>query len=296
MAEFTIRVIKGRERWDIPVRPQTTFAELRKEVETRADAIEGGIRLLYRGKGIADDATLESANVTAGTRLMALSTEKQHKADDRTEKRSKAAQDSAALNAMRERRVSTAGSEGSSPNQQRSLRGDPEVSGQSNVILVKGRDKFRVNVDLSASVGDLKVIASRLDGIDASPRDMKMLFKGRFMSDAVVLSDSGIHSGSSIMLMFGARYHDGLDAKADLTEIEEECSLLEDKVRQAVAKARGRLLDTVDLALAKGEVLDMFKSLKNRIESVKGHEEQRKSLLERVAAVEPSIDELDRFG
>lgn len=292
MSEITINVIKGRVAWQLSVSPEMTFAGLRKQVEEKAGAVDGGLRLLHKGKSFPDTATLLSAKVTTGTRMMALATAKQREADARKEKAIKAKTDNAALDTMGKSPASASSAASSPPIV---VRGDPEVPGQTNVVLVKGRDKFRANVELSISVGKLKTIAAGLEGMDAAARDMKLLFKGRFLDNSSLLSECGVKNSSSIVLLFGARHHDAKDARVELNSIELEISTLEKKVHSAIAKGKSRLLDSVDLALAKGEIFELFNRLKDNLHSVQGEEERKRSLEKRIASVEPAIEELRKL-
>lgn len=293
MESIVVKIIKGRETWEVTGSPETTFGDLRKEAEARSGAVEGGLRLLHKGRSLDDSTTLEAAKVSTGTKMMALTTAKQREADARIEKTAKSVRDSVALDGMRELSAEkSAGSPSNAVPSPATVRGDAAVSGQTSVMLKKGRETFRANVSLSATVAQLKAHAAGLDGVDAQARDMKLLHKGRFLKDETLLQDCGVCDGATMLLMFGGRHHDKGDARIEMDGVEKEVGELERKVQGVAAKARGRLLDSTDLALAKGEVFEIFGRLKDNVGSVRGEDERRKVLEERLRQVGLELEKL----
>lgn len=293
MESIVVKIIKGKETWEVTGSPETTFGDLRKEAEARAGAVEGGLRLLHKGKSLEDRTTLAAAKVTTGTKMMALATAKQREADARIEKATKSARESAAVDRMRERSAEkSAGSASNAVPSPATVCGDATVSGQTSVLLRKGRETFRANISLSSTVAQLKAHAAGLDGVEAQARDMKLLHKGRFLKDETSLQDCGVRDGATMLLMFGVRHHDKGEARIEMDQVEKEVGELEQKVQGVAAKARGRLLDSTDLALAKGEVLEIFERLKDNVVSVRGEDEGQKVLQERLRQVGLALEKL----
>lgn len=293
MASIVVKIIKGKDTLEVNGSPAMTFGDLRKEAEARVSAVEGGLRLLYKGKSLDDRTTLAAAKVTSGTKMMALATPKQREADARDEKAAKAVRESAAVDAMRERSTEAASASASNASPiTLAVGGDAKVSGQTSVLLKKGRETFRANLALNATVGELKIHAAGLDGINAEAGDMKLLHKGRFLKDDTSLGDCGVLDGATMLLMFGVRHHDKGDARIEMEQVEKEIGELEQKVTGVAAKARGRLLDSTDLALAKGQVLENYERLKDNLVSVRGEEERRKGLEGRLRQVKLELERL----
>lgn len=287
MSEIKVKVIKGQETVEVSINPEHTFGDLRRKAEKSFGVMEGGLRLLHKS---SESSTLSSGKVVNGTRMMALKTAKQANADDHAEKARRDAEATSLRQAAVSQSTTAAASTSVAASGKPATRGHPEVAGQTHVLLIKGREKFRANVELSATVGDLKRIASGLDGMNAAARDMKMLFRG-VMKDEAVLSAIGIRSGSSIMLMFGARYHDANDARAELIGIEKEVDELQERVRVTISQAKSRLLEGVDLGLANGAIHDTIQRLKDNVESVRGEEERRGALEKRLESINTTFEE-----
>ena len=299
MDSFIVRVSKGKDIIQADGSPDMTVGALRQQVESKAGMVDGGLRLLYKGKILNDASTLESAKVISGAKMMAMATAKQREADLQAEKSVKISQDNASLDAMRERSAegdsasasASASASNASPTNQE-VRGDAAKAGQTKVLLKKGRERFRANVELSATIGELKVHAAGLDGMNAAARDMKLLHKGRFLSDDMSLAEAGLRDGSMMMLLFGARYHDKKDAVQDMKELENEIAELEGKFKGVASKARGRLLDSTDLALAKGQVLETYERLIDNLLSIRTEEEAKKSLEHRLRQIQMELERL----
>lgn len=293
MDSFTVRISKGKDMVEIKGSPNMTVANLRHQAESGLGMVDGGLRLLFKGKFLDDGTTLTSAKVTHGAKMMAMASAKQREADLQAKKNARSAQDNAALDAMREQSfgkdsASASNTSSSAP----AVRGDEAIAGRSHVVLKKGREVFRVNIELSRTAGELKIQAAGLQGMNAESRDMKLLHRGRFLKDETLLMEAGVREGSAIMLMFGARHHDRKDAVEDMEHLEREVEELEGKVKGFVSKARGRLLDSTDLALAKGQVLEIYERLKDNLISIRTEERHKKDLEDRLRQVQL---ELERF-
>lgn len=294
MSEIVVKIIKGRQIWDIPCLASTTFDQLRRLVEDRAEAVEGGLRLIHKGRAPGGNQSLSSVGVITGTKIMALITPMQREADVRAEKKARLRHETGTLNELRERTNSAANSSVAEASDRPAVQGDIEVPGLTHVLLKKGRESFRVNVALSASVGELKMKVSTMNGIDAQMRDIKLLHGGRFLKDdRGVLENVGVKDGDVLMVMFGMQYHDAADARTEMGSIERETGELEALLKEVLAKRRGRLLDEAELAVEKSRVVGMLERLRDNAASVRGEDQRRRVIEGRLQKVEDDAKLLD---
>lgn len=292
MTEMRVFVIVGREKWEIPCTSATTFGQLRSSVEKKAGAVEGGMRLLHKGKSFSDESTLDQGNVIDGTKMMAMRTAKQGEAERDIEKLAalgKMEKDVLDIKGHRDRGSAAPRTTSVTSN---AILGDPEVDGTSWVLLIKGNSKFRVNIELSSSVLSLKERVSSIQAIGSKSRNIRLLFKGTFLKDTVSLEDCGVKSGVSIMLLFNARHHDEKDDVVEIDSILEKLSALEEKAKSVQSQASHRLLDSVDLSVAKGDLTETTNRLQDNVQSVRTEDSRKPELLRRLEAVDDIVKSL----
>lgn len=292
MADTIIFVTVGREKLEINASGDMTFGELRRVIEGRTGSVDGGLRLVHKGTSFPDTKTLCSAGVKSRTNMMALRTKKQIDARKDMEKREKLKRDQDSAVAMKERtRTKDTGSSSESPRPLKQVvLGDDPVDGQTSVILIKGRSKFRVNIDLSKSVASLKEKASVLDGMNGQPRDMKLLFKGKYLDDAKPLSEYDAKDGVSMMLLFSARHHDAKEDFAEVGRIEQKVAELEGKVRGLLSKVNHRFLDDVEKRIARGELEEESLRYKDNIGSVKSDDRRKPEIEAKLSEIAAMLD------
>lgn len=292
MSETIVKIIKGRQTWDVPCAPSLTFDQLCTLVESKAGAVKGGLRLLHKGRSPDGNQSLSSAGVAAGTKIMALITPVQRDADLRAEKAAQLKQEAMTLDELRGMATPAAGSASAAETVVRlAVRGDEAVPDCAHVILKKGRESFRVNITLSSTVGELRRRASGVNGIDARVQDIKLLYGGRFLkNDHAVLGECGVKDGGVLMVMFGMRHHDAADAKAEIDNIERETEELEALVKGIVAKKKGRLLDGAELAVERSRIVRMLERLRDNVAAVRGEDERRSIVEGRLRKIDDSIN------
>lgn len=99
MADVHVRIQFGRDYVEIDINSTKTFGDLRQQIEQRTGLVEGGARLLYKGKKYGDSVTLCSVGVGTTSKserlappkvetvnMMALKTQKQHESDRENQK------------------------------------------------------------------------------------------------------------------------------------------------------------------------------------------------------------------
>lgn len=290
MEEIQITVIMGREKWAISIAKNQTFGDLRALVETKANVISGGLRLIHKGKTHSDNVILESISVTSGTKMMAMRTGKQVKDEEDKKRAAKLAADNAAALALKERVGSSVASsvdKSDGEDTKSGAKGDPVTDG-SFVLLKKRTDIFRVNIEMEASIGDLKQQVAMIDGINAEPRDIRILGKGRMLTGEKSLKECGISSGSTLMILFNARHHDKQEASVQVTSITKEVNDLQAKTQSVQKKANKRLLNGVEITIARGELVDTVTRLKDNLASVRGDDE-------RIPLLEKQLNEIEEL-
>lgn len=264
-----------------------TFNQLRKLVEEKAGTVKGGLRLLHKGRTPDGNQSLSSVGVTTGTKIMALTTPAQRDADLRAKKAARLKQETTALDELRGTTAAAGSASAAETVTRLAVRGDAALPGCTHVLLKKGRETFRVNITLSSTVGELKTRASGMKGIDARVQDIKLLSGGRFLGDdRAVLDECGVKDGGVLLVLFGVRYHDAADARAEMDKVERETGELEALARGVLAKKKGRLLDKAELAVERSRVVEMLERLRDNVAAVRGEDERRKNVEERLRKVD----------
>lgn len=294
MSQFSVTIIMGRQKLEVECTGTMTFGELRSNVESSAGTVEGGMRLLHKGKSFPDHVTLEYAKVGPGTKMMAMRTQKQRDDEKDKEKRGKLLKDARALDTMKDDMGKSSIDSGAASVavSRNTIRGDATIEGMTSVLVIKGTAKYRVNTPLSERVYSLKEKVAAMEDIKSEARDMRLLFKGKVLQDAQTLDGQGVKDGSPVMLLFSARHHDAKDDLAEIGSIQDKISELERKARSVASKAKHRLLDDVALSLAKGELLETLNRLKDNLVSVRSEDDRRDGLEKRLAAMDDVIENL----
>lgn len=294
MTQINVMVIMGRQKWEFIGHEQMKFMELRHMVEAKAGTVEGGIRLLHKGKSLSDNETFASVNVTSGTKMMGLRTAKQREEEKNREKNAKLISNRTAMDELKDKvgKPETEGASASSSTGGRTLRGDAAIEGSDYVVLIKGKDKYRVNIDLSESVVAVKNKATSMEGIKSEARDMRLLFKGKFLQNDINLDEAGVKRGASLMLLFSARHHDAKEGFTEISSIEKKLEALEKETRAVASKANHRLLYGADLTVEKARLSEAVGTLKDNLFSVRKEDERRAELNRRLAEVEVTIEGL----
>ncbi|PXF49064.1 hypothetical protein BWQ96_01202 [Gracilariopsis chorda] len=301
MSDLTITVIAGKKGWEVKVSSDITFGDLRTQIEEKEGTVAGGLRLICKGRSHPDHLKLSEVGVSTGSKMMVMRTSKQKEQEKEQEKRTKLQSDYKSLSELRAQssvisKPSTdAGASSSNAKpvvREIGVLGDPQQDCVTSVILIQGKNKYRVNIEMTESVVVLKQKAAFIDGINSKASNMRLLFKGKFLKDECNLSEYGVKDGSSLMLLFNAKHHDAKDDFIEMGSIKKKLDELEAKTRSVASQAEHRLLDSVDLAVKKSELQDIFTRLRDNLSSVRSEDERRASMECQLDVVEELISRL----
>lgn len=301
MSDLTITIITGKQRWDVKASSDMTFGDLRTQIEEREGTVAGGLRLICKGKSHPDQLKLSEAGVSNGSKMMVMRTSKQKEQEKDQEKRAKLRSDFKSLSELRGQssRISEQSADVAASSSQNKpvvkgcgILGDQKLDGVPSVLLIQGKNKYRVNIDMTESVVVLKQKAATMDGINSIASNMRLLHKGKFLKDGCSLAEYGVQDGSSLMLLFTAKHHDAKDDYIEVNSIKKKLDELEAKTKSAASQAEHRLLDSTDLAIKKSELQDVLSRLRDNLSSVRSEDERRASMERQLDVVEDLISRL----
>ena len=279
----------GRQILEITCTSDTTFADFQVLAEKQSGIVDGGLRFLHKGSS-SPQKTLAEVNIKDGTKIMALRSAKQVAADKDKEKLAKLRKAEKDILQLKD----SSGAKGVASSSSASASGtsyvgDEKIEGASHVILIKGKLRVRVNIDMSSSVWALKEKAASFQEIGSAPRNIRLMFKGGFLKDDSSLADCTVKSGASLMVLFTARHHDEVEDAAEMSSIEGKVQELEQKAKRIRSQLEHRLLDDVDLKVAKGELEEAVNRLRDNVESVRSIDARKATLLGTLNSVQDLI-------
>lgn len=282
---LTITVTCGKvPPLQVQASPSDSGAALRRRVESELKFVDGGVRLLYKGRALTDGCSLSSAGVTSRSKLMALKTGCQH-AHDRHLATQK--QQEQTRNELNKKTTYSSSSSSVSPRPSVSTsmtHGDEEFPNMPYVTVQKGKNQYRVNVVDGMDTGrvdTLKVrLASFLPGVQA--RDIKLLCRGRVLDSQSVLGECGVRSGQTVMAMFNARHHDRMEACEQLEKARSELEQLEKTHAKVTRRIEHRLVPQDELVVVQAQVRRDVDRVRDNVEAVQGFADEKPMLLKRL--------------
>lgn len=286
---FTVTVSCGKARVEVQANPSESGSDFRRRVETELGFIDGGLKLLNKGKMVGDKTTLSALGVVAGSKIMGMKTGAQHAHDRDAAKLEASRQRTRELDGLKEsmgkQSTTEAPSSSHATKKEVVIQGDEEMEGLGFVIVQKGRDRYRVNVlggvD-AVRLKDIKVkVASFIAGV--YPAEVRLLYRGRVLSDDnVTLSECAVASGGTLMAMFSAPYHDRREASAQLDKLRGEVDAVERAHESVIRRVRHRLLPQDELIVVQSQLRSDVSRVRGNIEAVQGFDEDKPALLKRL--------------
>lgn len=289
MSKIEITVLFGRQKVQVEAEEAETFGEVRAAVEKQTGVVPHGIRLLHKGKTMADATVLQTAGVKTGTKLMAMRTQKQHAVEKQQNKLN-------ALQSLEKPSVKpTDRSEAQAvqhadqhPSTSRVICGDDYIDGQCHVIVSKGRARYRINIELTALVKDVKERLCTMDGVDGVASNVRLLSKGKFLTDANALAEQGVKPGGTMMAMFNARHHDTQEARTYVARIADEVAHMETEIRTWLKQSQKRVITPEEVSLQRSTFTQDVRRVRDNLNTVHVSDE-------RIDALQKRLDELDKM-
>lgn len=269
--ELTLHITLGGTKHTVTATPSMTWGDVTFQLAAASGVEVSHIRLLYKGKTAAVDASLLDSEVKSGARLMAMKTRAAHSSATRE---AQSGGEAAAAKAAVELRDAARGAleteDGKVEKKREVVLGDGVQAEKFFVLVKQGKMAFRVVLEDGGSVGDLK---TKLAGFcDTAPSEMRILFSGKRCDDdsAQVVADLGAKTGSMFMLMMSMRHHDAIEAGMNLRRIAVEVENTEKMGSGLDRRVRKRLVDDFgDVVVGIGEVEGEAGRLLENLESVR---------------------------
>ncbi len=279
MAENDAKILisMGREKYTVRHREGMTFGEVRAEVVSLSGLDGASFRFLCKGRASKDEEKVSVGLPAPVVKVMALKTKKFHENNATAAKGgSSSVHLSSALEAAKEKEEKKAAMAKLHAVKPAQPKGDTISENEPFVMVRVTRERYHVRIDLSSSISDLKQRLETMEGISASAKDMNLIFGGKQRKDEEVLQDIGVKRGSMFILLFLARHHDSVEARADLQKIKDALLNLESRAVQVGLQFDRRLMDSVEVRARLGEIEGEAAVLKNQLLSNKCKDDSRK--------------------
>lgn len=291
MAEQKIDVIVtlGRLRHTIPCTEGMTFGSLRTEVASRAGVDRNCFRFLCKGRSVNDTDQVSSGAVRSDLRVMALMTKKYHEGSSARGTQGAAAQGSHDISSTLDELRAKSGPRVSAV-KPAEARGDAINNDEPFVMVRTGRERYHVRIDLSSSVGDLKIRLGSMEGIAGDAKHMKLLFNGQQRNDNDVLTDIGVKRGSMFVLMFTAAHHDAIDAQNNLERIRQEVVDIEARTARFEQQLEKRIMDNSEFRIKFRELESNLTALSDQLQSNNSDQDSKEPVVQLLKKAEDRAD------
>lgn len=288
--EPKILISLGKEKINVTHTEEMTFGDVRIAVAALSGQDGTSFRFLCKGRAVKDEEKVATGPRPALVKIMALKTKKGHQADAGAAKKGSSsahlATEVQAANEKEDKKSATAKIQAVKPTQPK---GDVVSEDEFFVMVRAGRERYHVRIELSCSIQDLKDRLENMDGVGSSAKNMKLIFSGKQRKNEEVLQEIGVKRGSMFMLLFLARHHDAVDAKADLQKIKDALIKLESQAKQVDRQFDRRLMDIVEVRARLGEIEGEAGVLKNQLESNKCEDDIRQVVLKCMENMEAAV-------
>lgn len=279
-----ITVLFGREKLQVDVSEEATFADIRKQIESQKQLKDNGVRLIHKGKKMPDETSLQSLAITSDTKIMAMRTEKQHHADQLHARLAK-------FNAQQEQRPSKTEAPAESTGKVK-IGGDALIPEQTCVIICEARLRFRVNVPLTATGHEVKQRYCQMSAKLIEPGDVRLLAGGRFIKDDATLTQCGVSDTATIMALMSSRHHDTRQQRDVVTKLASDVALLEEKVAALQRRTAGRLATPQEIAVVRSNLTQDVKVVRDNLNVGRVPDERRAPLRKRLDELDTLLDDL----
>lgn len=285
MDDVHVRVQFGKDYFEVDISLEGTFGDIRKQTETKMGLVDGGVKLLYKGKKYGDSVTLKSIGMGASTRsakspspkigpinMMAMRTNLQHENDKQSQRQQKLSEKDHKKPVDPESRPPHT----SSVNESHQLRSmvtsvsstDADSQNATSVVVSHGRHKYRIHVNLEGgdTGRDIKERLCALGGRLAGwfPDHVRLLAKGRIVKDDQVLRDMGVRYGDAMMAIDSAERHASVQAAQEVTTLTSKIQTFSENVGSLDKRMRTRVLSTQ-------EAIVQVEELKRECERLRSH-------------------------
>lgn len=349
MANVHVCVQFGRDNVEVEISPERTFGDIRQKIEQQMGLVDGGVKLLYKGKQYGNSVTLCSVGIGASnkpeqlapqkiekTKMMALRTKKQHESDKQNEKLRRLSEtvntrtvgQSHDAEKGSQHSAFTSSNQGSSshPAGDKADSGFPHASSvdachngpsnpatianssndgipdnMSSIFVSRGRNKYHVGVDLEGKEtgGNVKERLCALGGewTGWTVNDIRLLAKGKVVSDNQILQDLGVRHGDTMMVLVSPSRHAAVDAAREMTTLSREIQTLSQSSQTLRKRVRTRVLSTEDAIVQIEELkreCERLRSNLNVMES-RSNSTDKNKIMKLKADVEDVSSDLERL-
>lgn len=284
-----ISVLYAKQRLEINIAPSDSLCAVRRKLENQLELADGGLVLLYKGKALSDQVTVRAAGIEDGKKIMAMRSRKQHVADKEREKEQK-------LTSGVKKPVSGNGSSSSFRTfaQIAPVKlGDPEIAGESFIVVHERRRRIRLNLPLTATVREVKERLSSIAELGIENSAFRLIARGKLISDDnMTLSACSLKNGGVMMAVFTAEHYERQEALREMNRLEHEVERIEEDWTSLNKRAKNRLIDAEELILARSQLTENLSLIRDNIQGIRGEDERGVALVKRLNDINKALPDL----
>lgn len=171
----------------------------------------------------------------------------------------------------------------------------------SSIFVSRGRNKYRIGVDLEGKEtgGNVKERLCAMGGewTGWTVKDIRLLAKGRVVSDDQILQDLGVRHGDTMMVLVSPSRHAAVDAAREMTTLSREIQTLSISSQSLRKRVRSRVLSPEDAIVQVEELKRECERLRSNLNVIenRSNSTEKDKILKLKADVEDVRSDLERL-